>query len=87
MKKYVPGQLFFTVTNKIVDFYYLNNHKSKVYKLMPGTPVVVCENNNVFESKIGDKTIPLEVDLNVWIPVFCMGLVGWIYCEDIKRVF
>lgn len=88
-KKPAVGELFFTVTNQIVDFYCFTGQKSVVYKLQPGTPVIICEhvNTNVFETKVGGKTIPLEVDLDIWIPIFYKGLIGWIYREDINRAY
>jgi hypothetical protein len=86
-KKPTVGELFFTVADQIVDFYCFNGQKSVVYKLPPGTPVVICESAHTFETKIGGKTIPLEVDVDVWIPVFYCGFIGWIYREDINFAF
>ncbi len=81
-KKFKNGDLIFTTKN-ITDFYAVTTTGSVVYKMIPGTALVVSEMTKVIHSKIGDKNFVVEIDLECWIPVFYYGMIGWVYYDDI----
>lgn len=85
-RKFNLGQLIFTGKN-ISDLYILNSSGGKICKLAQGTALIIADSSLVEfpYSKIGEKQIPLELDLDCWIPVFYCGTLGWIYYEDIDN--
>ena len=81
-KKFKKGDLIFTVKS-ITDFYAVTTTGSSVYKMKPGTALIVSELTKIIHSKIGDKNFVVEMDLDCWVPVFYYGMVGWVYYDDI----
>ncbi len=81
-KKFSIGQVIFTCKN-ITDLYVLTSSGSKTFKLKPGTALIVVETADQLYSKIADKYVAVELDLEIWVPVFYLGNLGWIYYDDV----
>jgi hypothetical protein len=84
--KFNPGDLIFTGKN-VSDLYILNSSGGKIFKLTQGTALIVADASHIEfpYTKVGSKQIPVELDLDCWIPVFYCGFLGWIYYEDINN--
>lgn len=85
-RKICTGDLIFT-KNCVVDFYFLSEKGSKIYKLIPRTALLICDASGFLYSKISDEMIIVGMDVNVWIPVFYFGMTGWIHKNDIDNFY